>query len=435
MGMAGKKLPWYRMDNISVLYSSIQKEHYSAIYRFSAVMTEPVDKAALQRAIDKVIPRFPGFRNRIKKGAFWYYFERNDAPGPFLKKDSADPCAPVRFNEDNGWLIRFFYYERRISVELFHALSDGAGAMALLSCLLAQYLREKGIDVPAGNGVIDINEKSVPEEWEDSYSRYATRRCKAAPLIPRAYMNLGTPEKFYTFNVTMGFMEVSRLKARSAEIGVSITEYLAGVLMYVLIQKQRREHPLHEKPIALTIPVNLRPYFPCITLRNFITTVQPWIAPSLGDYSFEDICRRVHHYMQLHCTKPEMQAAFSRNVRIQNNRFLTFISCFVKDPIMLLSYRLKGIMPYSANYTNPGIFRVPNEMEPYIEHMEVIQGQSPVSRPSFASISYGSIMSIAASGTMKESDVERGFFRFLVEDGIPVHIESNRQREYPEGGK
>ena len=74
-------------------------------------------------------------------------------------------------------------------------------------------------------------------------------------------------------------------------------------------------------------------------------------------------------------------------------------------------------------------------MEPYIEHMEVIQGQATLSRPNFASMSYGNIMEIAASGTMKESDVERDFFRYLVKDGIKVHIESNRQRFCPEGGR
>ena len=45
---------WYRLDNAGILYSAIQREEYSAIYRFSAVMTEPVDPAALQHAIDRV---------------------------------------------------------------------------------------------------------------------------------------------------------------------------------------------------------------------------------------------------------------------------------------------------------------------------------------------------------------------------------------------
>ena len=105
--MAKPDSQWYRLDNAGILYSALQREEYSAIYRFSALMTEPVRPAALQNAIDRVLPRFPSFAVRIRRGLFWYYLEPNTAPGPFLKADVANPCQPVRFREDNGWLIRF----------------------------------------------------------------------------------------------------------------------------------------------------------------------------------------------------------------------------------------------------------------------------------------------------------------------------------------
>ena len=91
--------PWYRMDNASFMYSSIQRDQFSAIYRFSAVMTERVVPEALQAAVDHALPRFPGFAVKICRGFFWYYFEPNDAPGPYVREDVADPCRPVRFNE------------------------------------------------------------------------------------------------------------------------------------------------------------------------------------------------------------------------------------------------------------------------------------------------------------------------------------------------
>ena len=101
---------WYPLDNAGLLYSAIQKENYSAVYRFSALMREKVDPVALQQAVDQTMPRFPGFGVRIRRGAFWCYLEPNPAPGPFVRPDMANPCQPVRFKEDNGWLIRFFYY-------------------------------------------------------------------------------------------------------------------------------------------------------------------------------------------------------------------------------------------------------------------------------------------------------------------------------------
>ena len=93
--MAKPDSQWYRLDNAGILYSALQREEYSAIYRFSALMTEPVRPAALQNAIDRVLPRFPSFAVRIRRGLFWYYLEPNTAPGPFLKADVANPCQPT----------------------------------------------------------------------------------------------------------------------------------------------------------------------------------------------------------------------------------------------------------------------------------------------------------------------------------------------------
>ena len=56
--MARPNSKWYRLDNAGILYSALQKEEYSAIYRFSALMEKDVDPAALQRAIDRCMPRF-----------------------------------------------------------------------------------------------------------------------------------------------------------------------------------------------------------------------------------------------------------------------------------------------------------------------------------------------------------------------------------------
>lgn len=226
---------WYKLDNAGVLYSAIQKENYSAIYRFSAVMEERVDPDALQRAVDKTMPRFPGFAVHIKKGAFWYYFEPNPAPGPFVKRDISNPCQPVRFREDNGWLVRFYYYEHRISLEVFHALSDGAGALVFFRTLLAVYLREMGHAIPNGPGILDVEEPPHREELEDAYARYATVRSLRAGIGKKAFQNTGTPEPFYTLNVTMGFVPVDQLKARAKSYGVSITEYLTGALLKVIL--------------------------------------------------------------------------------------------------------------------------------------------------------------------------------------------------------
>ena len=424
--MSDSKRTWYKLDNAGTLYSALQKENYSAIYRFSAVLTQSVDPFLLQQAVNAVMPRFPGFSVRIRRGLFWYYLEDNTAPGPFVKPDVADPCQPVRFHEDNGWLVRFYYYENRISLEVFHALADGAGALVLFRTLLAEYLRQTGVAVPAGRGILDLQEPPRREELEDAYARYAGTVARKANLVKRSFRNEGTPEPFYTFHVTMGFVPLDKLKERARSYQASVTEYLAAVLLRVLLDKQHGQHPHREKPVSLAVPINLRPYFPSETLRNFILTVQPFVDPALGEYKFTELVSLVRHFMKLHVMPQEMRAAFTHNVRYTSNRVLQLIPRVLKNSVMAYNYRTRGVRPYSATFTNPGPFDVPEEMRPHIRHMEVILGQATLARPHVSSISYGNLMEITFAGTQAETDTERDFFRFLIREGIPVRIESNR---------
>ena len=244
-------------------------------------MAERVDRDALQRAVDKTMPRFPSFGVRIKKGAFWYYFEPNSAPGPFVKEDISNPCQPVRFREDNGWLVRFYYYEKRISVEVFHAVSDGGGALVFFKTLLAVYLRELGYSIPNTHGILDVAEE--PRRRNGRTPTAATHRASpAGEAGEKGYQNNGTAEPSIPSTSPWASARWPGLKEKARGYGVSITEYLTAVLLKVIADKQHRERPRRERPVALAIPINLRGWFPSETLRNFILTVRPPSTPLWG---------------------------------------------------------------------------------------------------------------------------------------------------------
>ena len=424
--MAQSSQGWYRLDNAGMVYSAIQRDDYSAVYRFSAVMDSSVEPRRLQRAVERVMPRFPGFQVRIRRGVFWYYFDADPSFVPRVEPDIANPCQPIRFSAKDR-LLRVFYYGPRISIELFHALADGAGALVLLKTLVAEYLRLGGVEVPCTDGVLDPAEPPDPEEWEDAYPRYATSRARRSLRSGPAYNYTGTPEPFYTLNVVMGLIPVDRVHAAAQRYGVSITEFLAAGLLQALIARQRSEGRRRECPVALVVPINLRPYFPSKTLRNFILTTRPFIDPELGDYTFEEIAAQVHHFMRLHINRQEMGAYITNNVALQRSPLLRLIPRPLKNWGMAAGFRMLGERPYSTTFTNPGVFRAPAAMQQHIRRVEMILGQSYSGHTNCAAISMGDTLSLAFSGTMKETDLERDFFRWLVREGVPVKILSNRK--------
>lgn len=417
---------WYRIDNAGVLYTALQSDTYSPVYRFSAVLKDKVAPDALQRAIDKTMPRFPTFDLRLRKGAFWHYLEPDRRPGPFLREDIRNCCQPMDMSRERDRLVRFYYYETRISIECFHALSDGVGAMTFFKTLLAVYFRELGEDVPNTEGVLDVDAPAEDEESEDAYCRYAQGRAVRGGWQKTAYCPSGTPEPYYTLNVTQGLLSVAQLKEKARSYSASITEYLSAALILTLLERQRRERPGREKPVALAVPINLRPFFPSKTLRNFFLVARPWVDPALGEYTFAEIIQQVHHQLRLDMSKPLMRGRLTGNVNFQRNPILKLVPSVLKDPVMALSYKLVGVRPYSMTYTNPGIFSVPPEMARHIERMEVILGQPYSDTVNCASVSFGDVMAISFAGDIKERDVEGDFFRFLVRQGLHVKVLSNR---------
>ena len=78
------------------------------------------------------------------------------------------------------------------------------------------------------------------EEQEDAYFRYAKSRVRKGMGDRRAYQGNGTPEPFYTLNVTMGLVPLDKLRETAHGYGASVTEYLAAVLIEAILAKQRR---------------------------------------------------------------------------------------------------------------------------------------------------------------------------------------------------
>ena len=123
---------WYKLDLSANVYPTLQRKNFSNVYRLSLSLTEPVIPEILQKALELTLCRFPTFQVAMRKGRFWRYLEPNPLPVPSVRQDIANPCMPMNFRTNNRYLIRIYYYEKRISLEVFHSLSDGTGSLYFL---------------------------------------------------------------------------------------------------------------------------------------------------------------------------------------------------------------------------------------------------------------------------------------------------------------
>ncbi len=420
---------WYKLDLSAIVYPTLQRKDFSSVYRLSVVLKEQINPKVLQEAVDRTLPRFPTYKASIRKGLFWRYLEPNDRPGPFVQPDIKNPCMPMPFKANNRYLIRIYYYDRRISLEAHHSLGDGTGGMCVLQTITAEYLRLLGNSIENGGFVLDIHEKPEPGELEDAYMKYANSKVRPPRPGEKTYRVRGTGEPFYTLNIIDGIMSVSQVMEVAKKYHATITEYLNAVLLYALLQKQDSEFHIGLKPVKIAMPVNLRRFFPSKTLRNFITMIYPGIDPRLGEYTFEEIVEQVHNYMRYYINEKFLRGDITTNAATQRNPVTRVVPLFIKDFVVRTFYSKVQDKNSSAGLTNMGALKVPESMKPYIERFDIYMGQPFSRRTNCAIISFEDILTINFASSIIEADVERYFFRKLVQDGIHVKIESNREIE------
>lgn len=417
---------WYKLDLSAIVFPTLQRRDFSSVFRISMLLSEDINPELMQKAIDLSMPRFPTYKSAIHTGIFWRYLEPNNRPGPFLKEDIQNPCMPMPFRSNNRYLIRFFYYKNRIALEAHHSLGDGNGAMCVLQTVVATYLRLLGHEIPNEKYVLDINAEPDPSELEDAYVKYGTAKVKPKRPSDKTFLLNGTKDRIFSLNIITGLLSVKELLEISRKNGVTITEYLVASLIYTINEVQKSRDNRKQYPVRIALPVNLRQFFPSLTLRNFITMVYPYIDPRLGEYTFEDTLKFVHTYLRYSVNDKLLCGDITTNLATQQNLFSRIVPLFLKDPIVRFFYKRVQTKNSSAGLTNLGRITVPEGMTEHIQRMDVYMGQPYSTRTNCAVISYGDVLTVNFTSGIIETDVEREFFRHLVEQGLSVSIETNR---------
>ncbi len=417
-----EKRQWYPLDNAANIYPVIEYKGWTSMFRLTAVMSEDVNREALQAALDKMQQRFPGFYVRLRRGAFWYYLEELKLRA-LVEDDTLNPCEPIAKKE---LPFRVKVHNNRISCEFAHVVCDGGAGLVFLKTLLAQYLREQGINVPAKYGILDLDAVVDSEELEDSFSRFSRVKGRLPRHEPAAYHILGTPLHRGMRVITTGQLSVNEAVKLARENKVSLTEYLTATLIYVIYLMQGAQRSSRLRPVRVSVPVNLRKYYPTKTLRNFSQYLNPGIDPNFGDFSFEEILLQVHHYFRFMFTEKNLNARISQNVSAAQNIALRVIPLFLKKLSIRLVYELTGEAIFTTVLSNLGKVELPEEMRPYIKRADLVLCTARRNALECAVASVGDVLSITFTRIIAEPYVERMFFRALVSKGLHVLVESNQ---------
>jgi len=174
----------FPIDNASILFLSLLRPYHNNNFRFSVTLRKPIQPEILQQAVNAIHPRFPsviaGFRQD-----FFHFTQVAAEKSPKVQLDPG-LLLPMTREELRQCAFRVYYRENTISIEIFHALTDGHGTLTVLTALVTEYLRLLGEDS------VESSPLGKPQsfEVEDAYEALSHVSPKRLPsrfsyLLPR----------------------------------------------------------------------------------------------------------------------------------------------------------------------------------------------------------------------------------------------------------
>lgn len=404
---------WYRLDNAAKIFPPSKNKYDAKIFRFSVSLKENIDKNTLESALKITLEEYPIFKSILKKGFFWYYLEEANIK-PIVVEEHLRPCSAF----DNGNLFQVTYYKKRINLEVNHALTDGTGTLTFLKSLTVNYIN---IKYKIKNKEV-INTASAKESSNDSFKKFKTGKVKKVVGSNKLAYQI-KDEKFAENNLKIieGIASVSDVLKLSKSYNVTLTVYLTSVLIKSIGEAMDLKE--RKKPIVIAIPVNLRNYYPSYTVRNFFNAVN--ITCQYNGEDLSEIIKVVNEEFKKNLDKENIKNKMNNMAILEDIFILRLIPIFIKDFILRYAYKWTDFYQ-TMTLSNIGIINVPKIYQDHIDYFDVFISTSKIQ---ICMCSYLDKLLLSFSSQFINSEIEKNFFRYLVNEGVNITINTNKLGE------
>ena len=195
--------------------------------------------------------------------------------------------------------------------------------------------------------------------------------------------------------------------------GVSINTLISAVMAAAIMELQQKRPGSRIRPVRIMVPLDLRRLFPSRTLRNFVLYVLPTMEPEEYGKPFRNLLQNFSSQIQTQSQRDKLASIMAYNVGLQRAWYFRIIPLSIKLAIMRLIYRYFGESNSSLTLTNLGNIRLPEQMQPYVQGIEVHLTPRVRSPYNCSIISYNGTLSIHISRFPKDSELEEIFRRRL----------------------
>ena len=214
-------------------------------------------------------------------------------------------------------------------------------------------------------------------------------------------------------------MPVKEVIELSHRYHCTLTVYLTALFIRSIYQ----EMPARSRkyPVVLSVPVNLRTYFPSVTARNFFGTINIRYHFGKNSDKLEDIIAEVKAGFERELTEEKLRQHMNRLGALEHNAFMRVVPLFMKDVILRFAKFLsdRGI---TATLSNVGKIAMTEELAPYINMLNCF---TSAKRPQIAICSFKNKLVVSFASPFVGTDIQKNFYRNLTQEGVSITLTSN----------
>lgn len=409
---------YYDLDNAGKIFPWTTNKRDTKVFRFACELYEEINPKDLQAALDLTIEDFPIFRSSLRQGLFWYYLRPINTI-PVIHEENEAPCSSIYDANRYNLLFEVTYFKKRINVEVYHALTDGTGALQFLRTLVYHYICiHYAADFPDGAPSFDYD-ASLTQKAEDSFRKYY-KKTKHIPIKEvRAYKIKGSKTPTGQLKVIEGTMSAQSILQAAHKYNATVSVFLTSLFLLSIAQNA----PLSKKkrPIVITVPINLRNFFQSQSARNFFCTMNISYDFQHEPDDLPSIAASVARQFKEKLTTEYIASRMNGFSAMERNAVIRVVPLFLKNIIMRIAGKMNDIQT-TASMSNIGRVKMPEGFEKYIRIFDVFISTT---RVQMCMCSYGDNMTLSFSSALRDTDIQKDFFRMLSDMNIEIFITSN----------
>ncbi len=404
---------WYQVDNVAKVFLATLSKRDTKTLRVSCTLKEDIDPGILQEAVLSAIQDRPQFQMRIRRGLFWHYMENTDIQ-PVVTEEH-DRLCPLLYTPAKAMLhYRVTYFGSRINLDMFHALADGTGALEFLNIIVLDYLmlrypgKYENVTIHSGASADDLS--------QDSYRQFFGNMGLSGPSFSKKAYNPGGLKLPYSqlqfFEI---HMPVAQILPKAKELGVSLTSYIGAAWMLAI----RDDMPprKHEHPVTITLPVNLRNYYPSYTSRNFFNNVN--VSHVFGEeISIEDLAKEFDATLKSELTEENIKKQMDNFETMEYVAPVRAVPLFIKQLVVRHGKKIAD-KKVSMVLSNLGERKIPEELSGSIENYSAFCSSEHL----FSTMSsYKGDLTFGVASPYMSTGVVKDFVRRFSHEDIDIRV-------------